>query len=211
MFHDRQDAGQKLALALSKYKEKKNTLILGLARGGVVVAYAVAKALTLPLNAIVLRKIGAPSNPELALGAIMENGEGIMNESIIRSLGVSPSYLSEEIEKEKALAKQRADLYRKYAPLPKIKDHTVILIDDGIATGASMLAAIQGMRFEKAGRIIVAAPVAATDAFRRIEKAADEVICLQVSLDFMAVGSYYENFRQTDDTEVMNLLKEANK
>ena len=211
MFYDRHDAGKKLAFHLEKYKGKTDALVLGLARGGVVVAFDVAKELCLPLNVIVPRKIGAPNNPELALGAIMENGEGIFNESIIRALGVSQKFIQQEIESEKAIAKQRANLYRKYTPLPKIQGKTVILVDDGIATGATMLSAIQGMRAEKASVIVVAAPVASTDAYDKIKEVSDEVVCPHVKVDFMAVGQYYENFRQTDDMEVMNLLKEASR
>lgn len=209
-FYDRREAGHLLAAKLSPYKEQPNTLVLGLARGGVVVAYEVAKALALPLNVVVPRKIGAPGNPELALGSIMENGEGFFNHSIIRILGVSQNYLNREIEKEKARAQQRLTLYRQYAPLPDIKNHIVILVDDGIATGSTMLASIKGMREAGAQKVVVAAPVASTEAEKLIEEAADEVVCLYSQEDFMAVGMYYRNFGQTEDEEVVQLLKEAN-
>jgi len=211
LFHDRKEAGRMLSAKLGQYKGKKETLVLGLARGGVVVAFEVAKELSLPLNVVTPRKIGAPGNPELALGSIMENGEGVFNHSIIRLLGVSQSYIAREIEKEKARAQQRLTLYRQYAPLPDVKNHTVILVDDGIATGSTMLASVQAMRQAEAKSIVVAAPVASTDAYHLMKEAADEVVCLFVREDFVGVGMYFREFAQTDDKEVIQLLKEANK
>ncbi len=210
LFRDRQDAGQQLAAKLSQYKDQKGTLVLGLARGGVVVAFEVSKALSLPLNVVVPRKIGAPGNPELALGSVMENGEGVFNYSIIHMLGVSQTYITREVEKEKARAQQRLNLYRQYAPLPNVKNQTVILVDDGIATGSTMLAAVKAMQQAGAKYIVVAAPVASTDAAALMEKAADEVVCPHVREDFIGVGMYYRLFAQTEDEEVVRLLKEAN-
>jgi putative phosphoribosyl transferase len=211
LFSDRREAGRMLAAKLSQYKGEKDTLILGLARGGVVVAYEVSKALSLPLNVVVPRKIGAPGNPELALGSIMENGAGVFNQSIIRILGVSQNYIAREVEKEKALAHQRLVLYRQYAPLPDVKNQTVILVDDGIATGSTMLASVKAMRQEEAKSIVVAVPVASEDALQLMKEAADDVICLYSREYFVGVGMYYRNFGQTDDAEVVELLKEANK
>ena len=165
--------------------------MLGLARGGVVVAFEVAKELSLPLNVVTPRKIGAPGNPELALGSIMENGEGVFNHSIIRLLGVSQSYIAREIEKEKARAQQRLTLYRQYAPLVNVKNHTVILVDDGIATGSTMLASVQAMRQAEVKTIVVAAPVASTDAYHLMKEAADEVVCLLVREDFVGLVRYW--------------------
>lgn len=210
MFYDRHEAGLSLAAALEKFKGKKNTFILGLARGGVVVAYEMAKELKLPLNVVIPKKIGAPSNPELAIGAIMENGEGVFNEPIIRMLRIPSSYIEAQIVEKQAQAQARGVLYRRYAQWPGIKGQTVILVDDGIATGATMLAAIKAMRREGAKEVIVAVPVAATDSLHQIEEEADEVICLYDSADFNAVGCYYQNFRQTEDEEVIDLLKKAN-
>lgn len=210
LFYDRKDAGRLLSTKLSQYKGDQNALVLGLARGGVVVAYEVAKELSLPLNVVTPRKIGAPGNPELALGSIMEDGEGVFNHSIIRILSVSQTYLSREIEKEKIRAQQRLALYRQHAPLPDIKNHAVILVDDGIATGSTMLASIQAMRQLEAKKIIVAAPVASKEAYHLLKEAADEVICLHVREDFVGVGMYYGTFAQTEDEEVIKLLKEAN-
>ena len=211
LFYDRHEAGRLLAAKLSQYKGQKNTLVLGLARGGVVVAFEVAKILSLLLNVVTPRKIGAPGNPELALGSIMENGEGVFNHSIIRMLGVSQNYIAHEIEKEKLRAQQRLSLYRQYAPLPDIKNQTVILVDDGIATGSTMLASVKAMRQAEAKHIVVAVPVAASDSLKYIEEAADEVVCLHSREDFIGVGMYYRVFAQTDDEEVVRLLQEANK
>lgn len=161
-FKDRRDAGRLLAQALQKYKNHKDAVVLGLARGGVVVAYEVANALSLPLNVIAPRKIGAPGMPELAIGSIMDTGEVIFNKAIIQMLNVSLNYLEKEIELEKQKAQQRINLYRQYAPLPNLQDKTVILVDDGIATGATMLVAIQGMRKAQVKHVVVAVPVASS-------------------------------------------------
>lgn len=209
MFYDRQEAGRLLSLRLNNFRNHPNALVLGLARGGVVVAYEIAKHLSLPLNVVVPKKLGAPINPELAIGAIMENGEGIFNDSIIRMLSISPKFIEREIEERKATAQARGARYRQYAPLPDIKGHEVILVDDGAATGATMLAAIKAMRKEKASLVIVAIPVASVEALNLIENVADEVYCLESSEDFGAVSLFYENFSQTEDEEVIKLLKEA--
>ena len=211
LFQDRQEAGRLLAKKLMHLAGQKNIVVLGLARGGVVVAYEVAKALALPLNVVVPRKIGAPGNPELALGSIMEDGEGVFNDSIIRMMGVSPSYLKQEIENEKKRAHQRLALYRQHASMPDIKGHTVILVDDGIATGSTMLASIKAMRNGNAGNVIVAVPVSSLDAMLRMEEVADEVVCLYSPEDFFGVGQFYSRFQQTEDDEVILLLKEANR
>ena len=210
LFRDRREAGRALAAKLGQYQGSQDTLVLGLARGGVVVAYEVAKELSLPLNVVTPRKIGAPHNPELALGSIMENGEGVFNDSIIRIVGASQHYIAREIEKEKAKAQQRLALYRQYAPLPAIQNHTIILVDDGIATGSTMLASVKAMRQAGAKKIVVAAPVASTEAYQLLKKAADEVVCPHVREDFIGVGMYYAMFNQTEDEEVVQLLKEAN-
>lgn len=207
MFRDRSEAGRLLSKQLKGYQDRQDTLVLGLARGGVVVAFEVANELHLPLNVIVPRKIGAPDNPELAIGSIMENGEGIFNHYIIQALRVPQSYITQEIAKEKAKAQQRLALYRQQTPAPQIQDHIVILVDDGIATGATMLTAIKAMRSEKAKKVIVAAPVASEDTLKLIQEAADEVICLYSSEDFIGVGMYYNHFSQTTDEEVVQLLK----
>lgn len=210
-FSDRREAGQLLAKELEIYKDSKDAIVLGLARGGVVVAAEIAKTLHLPLNVVVPRKIGAPYNPELAIGAIMEDGEGVFNTSILRMLDVPESFIQNEIEKEKAVAKKRLALFRKNVPLPKLKDKNVILVDDGIATGATMQAAIKSIRKAGAERIIVAVPVAASQSLTPIETEVDQIICLFAPDDLGAIGFYYNSFDQTDDIEVIQLLEEAKK
>lgn len=210
IFRDRQEAGKRLVSYFTKYQGEKNVIVLGLARGGVVVANEIAKALHLPLNVVVPRKIGAPGNPELALGAVMENKEGYFNSSIIRLLDVSEHYLKQEIEKESNRAKQRALLYRSHAPLPNVDNQTVILVDDGVATGATMLAAIKAMQQAHAAHVIVAVPVASTEALHLIQSAVKEVVCLHHRQDFGGVGYYYQDFSQVEDAEVIELLKQAN-
>lgn len=209
IFHDRNDAGRQLLPLLESFRTQNNLIILGLARGGVVVAYEVAKGLNAPLNVVVPRKIGSPGNPELAIGAIMEDGEGVFNDRIIRLLHVSQDYIIDEIEKEKTKAHQRLSLFRKNAPLPNLKNSTVILVDDGIATGATMLAAIKSIRKSGAEKIIVAVPVAAPESLSLIEHEVDNVICLYAPDDLGAIGYYYENFDQTEDSEVLKLIEKA--
>lgn len=211
LFYDRKEAGRLLATHLNKYKENWDALVLGLARGGVILAYEIAKRLSLPLNVVAPRKIGAPGNPELALGSIMEDGEGVFNESIIRVLGVSQNYIKQEIEAEKTRSQKRLALYRQYSPLPDIKNRIIILVDDGIATGSTMLASVKAMRLAEAQSVVVAAPVAAKESYQLLKKAADEIICPYVQEDFIGVGMYYKVFTQIEDEEVIDLLREVNK
>ncbi len=206
LFKNRQEAGSQLAARLQAYKELGDVLVLGLARGGVVTACEVAKALHLPLNVVVVRKVGAPYNEELALGAVTASGEGIFNDHLIAVLGVSPEYLKREVEKQKKLAQQRLDFYRGSLPAPDLEGKSVILVDDGIATGASMRVAIRSVRGEKAKKIILAVPVASPDSLRQIEKEVDEVVCLSCPSFFEAVGSFYRDFGQTSDEEIGVLL-----
>jgi putative phosphoribosyl transferase len=206
LFQDRKDAGRQLSLQLLKYKNKPDTIVLGLARGGVVTAAEVASLLHLPLNVIVVRKIGAPGNEELAIGAIAEHGDGFFNHHLIGLLGVSSDYLKKEIERQKRILKERLSLYRgKSLSLP-LKDKTVILVDDGIATGASMRVAIASMREAGVKKIVLAVPVAAPDSLKKISDAVDETMCLSTPAFFEAVGSFYRIFDQTTDEEVIQLL-----
>jgi putative phosphoribosyl transferase len=208
-FKDRYDAGKQLASRLTKYKSDKNALVLGLARGGVVTASAVAAGLHLPLNVVVVRKIGAPGDEELALGAVAETGEGIFNEHLISLLGVSADYLKREVEKQKKIVLERLGRYRGMCPAPELKGKTVILVDDGIATGASMRVAIQWVRSEGAKKIVLAVPVAAPDSLKQIEKEVDEAICLISPVYFEAVGSFYKFFDQTEDAEIIRILSSS--
>lgn len=209
VFRNRQDAGKKLARVLEQYKNAKNTIILALPRGGVVVGFEIALALNLPLDLVVPRKIGAPGNPEYAIGAITEEGEGIFNKSEIKALGINKEYLDSEVVKEKKEAERRLRAYRGDRPPLVLTDKTVILIDDGIATGLTMRAAIKSVKKKGASQIIVAVPVSARDSLEIIKKEVDKVVCLHVPLFFGAVGAFYEEFAQTEDAEVIQLMQKA--
>lgn len=204
-FKNRKVAGQKLAAALGKYKKAPKTIAIGLPRGGVVVAAEVAKALSLPLDIIVPRKIGAPHNEELGIGALA--GDVVWIDPEISSIvGATQEYIDQAIAKEKKEADRRLSLYRKGKSPQQFSDWTVILIDDGIATGATMKASIAWMKKMKAARIVIAIPVAPPGTLANLQKEADEVVCLFSTEGFMAVGQFYENFPQTQDSEVIALL-----
>lgn len=209
VFKNRSDAGKQLAPLLNAYKNHKNAAVLGLARGGMVVAYEVARELHLPLDVIIVRKIGAPGNEELAMGATTEKGDALFNRDVIDLLRISEDALQKALEREKKLAQQRANLYRKNHPALDLKDKIVILVDDGIATGASMRVAIHAAKAQKAKKIILAIPVAAPESLDEIRKEVDEVHCLSSPSDFAAVGMFYRDFPQTSDEEVSSLLDKA--
>jgi predicted phosphoribosyltransferase len=208
-FQDRKDGGKQLIPKLEKYKGMTDVVLLGLPRGGVVTAYEISKKLKLPLDIVVPRKIGAPGNEELAIGAITESGEGIMNEEIMSYLGVDDEYVKETIEKEKKEAMRRLKLYRGGKKAIDIKGKIVILIDDGVATGSTMRAAIASAKAKGVKKIVVAVPVIARDTLRKIEKEADEVIYLDAPFIFGAVGRFYEVFDQTEDEEVVEIMKKV--
>jgi len=209
IFKDRPEAGRKLAAKLTDYKGKKDTLILALPRGGVVTGFEIAKALNLPLDIVVPRKIGAPGNEEYAIGAITESGEGIFDQQAIASLNVSQEYLKKIVAQEQTEAQRRLKSYRQERPDLDLKNKTVIIVDDGLATGLTMRAAIKSIKQKKAAKIIVAIPVAAQDSLAVIKKEADDVIYLDAPLYFGAVGAFYENFGQTTDEEVIELMKKS--
>lgn len=209
-FFDRQDAGEQLAPLLSAYKKDKNAIVIGLPRGGVETAYAVALALQLPLDIICPRKIGAPMNPEYAIGAITESGQGFFDTRAIDMLGTTKQYIDEAVKKEIQKIQTRLALYRTGMPARNLHSKTVILVDDGLATGATMLAAIKTAKAEQAKKIVVAIPVSPRDTYLRIKNEVDEVQCLSVPDDFYAVGQYYRSFNQTSDEEVIALMKKAN-
>ncbi len=206
MFKNRKDAGVKLASALKEFENDPNAIVIALPRGGVVVGKEVAEALHLPLDIITPRKIGAPFNPELAIGAITESGEGIFQEDLIEQLGVTHEYIKQAVEKEKIIAATRLSKYRKNKPPRQLKGKTVIIVDDGIATGSTMFAAIKTIKAEKAQKIIVAVPVSPPDTFRRLQKEVTHAIALATPSAFFAVGQFYDHFDQTTDEEVIALL-----
>lgn len=206
MFQDRKEAGVKLAQALQEYRNSE-AIVLGLPRGGVVVAYEIAKDLHLPLDILCPRKIGAPQNQEFAIGAITETGQGSFNEEVIKALGISSTYIQKEIEKQKHEADRRLKIFRGDRPALKVEGKEVILIDDGLATGLTMKAAIASLKEMNPSKIIVAIPVAPTDTAHEIKNAVDHFVCLLTSNNFYAVGQFYQIFDQTTDQEVIDLLK----
>lgn len=200
-----------MAKKLRQFKDSAETIILGLPRGGVVVAAETAKELRLPLDIVAPRKIGAPGNPEFAVGAITEDGEAVLDKAGIIAWQISADYIKQKIAKEKQEARRRIELYRGNRALLDLKNKTVILVDDGIATGATMRAAIVSARAKGAKKVIVAAPVVATDTLKTLQKEADEVIYLDAPIYFGAVGAFYENFEQVEDGEVISLLNQRGK
>lgn len=209
IFENRLQAGELLVPRLKKYENNPDAIVLGLPRGGVVTAFAVARGLHLPLDVICLRKLGAPFNPELAIGAVGPTGETFLNESLINYLGISEDYIEDVKQRECGVAKMRLNLYRKGKGALDLENKTVILIDDGLATGATMHAAIATVKAEGAGRIVVAVPVAPPDTIEEMRNEVDEVICLHAPLFFQAVGQFYQDFAQTEDSEVIDLLQKA--
>jgi len=208
-FKDRIDGGKKLAVLLASYKNDPNVIVIGLPRGGVVTAYQVAHALNLPLDLIVPRKISAPTRPELAVGALTQEGKVVWNHALLKQLGLTITDLAGSIEKEKKELARRLSLYRGTRLLLNVKDKIVILVDDGIATGATMRAAIASVRVQGAKKIVVAIPVSSRDALEKIEEEADEVVCVIVPEVFWGVGAFYDLFDQTEDKEVIELMKKA--
>jgi putative phosphoribosyl transferase len=208
-FRDRQEAGQLLAQVLMFLKGKKDVIVLGIPRGGVVVAAEVAKAIGVPLDVYITRKIGAPYNPELAIGAIASSGDVVLDESLIGSLGVSPEYVHDETERQRREIERRLKKYRGNRPAQKLEGKTVVLVDDGIATGATTLAAIRALKKQKPAELILAVPVGPPDAVARLREEVDRLVCLDTPQLFWAVGTFYITFDQTSDGEVVRLLEES--
>lgn len=208
-FENRREAGQELSSALAKYKAKKDTLILALPRGGVPVAHEVAKILDLPMDVWLVRKLATPGNEELAIGAIAFNGTCYINKDITLELNIPQRLIDQIIAKERIELDRRNKLYRQERPLPSLRGKTIIIVDDGLATGATMRAAIESLRHIKTGRIVAAVPVGAEDACRALKEIADEVICLRAAEPFYGVGQWYRDFSQTSDEEVQRLLTQT--
>lgn len=205
-FIDRVDAGKKLVEKLEKYKNNNDAIVLGLPRGGVVTAYEIAKELNLPLDIIVTRKIGAPEQPELALGALSQEGEPVLDNRLIDIVGANEDDLREIIEDEQYELKRRISRYRGNRPKLNLDGKIAILVDDGLATGATMRAAIVSARLLKASKIVIAVPVSPADTLIKIQSLSDEVICLYTPKTFWGVGGFYDNFLQVTDEQVMDLL-----
>ncbi len=205
LFRDRAEAGRDLAVLLEKYRGP-GTLVLGLPRGGVVVAAAVARDLDCEQSVIISRKIGAPDNPEYALGAVAEGGGVAINESEVAAIGLTSVWLEAEIRHQEEEIARRIELYRSGAPLPVIRDRPVIVVDDGVATGLTMLAALRTLRNQGARVVVMATPVIPPTTLDRLRPECDEAVFICAPEPFYAVGMFYEDFEQVEDDEVIRLL-----
>ncbi len=208
IFEDRRDAGRRLAAELEEYRGT-DALILALPRGGVVTGYEVSAALGLPLEVFISRKIGAPGNPELAIGAISEAGGEWIDQEAIELLGVSQEYIREETERQRREIERRIRMYRQGRPLPPVAGRTVIVVDDGIATGYTMLAALRGLRQAHPAILVAAVPVAPEESLWKVSRESDRVVCLATPEPFYAVGFHYVGFEQLSDDDVVTYLNQA--
>ena len=206
VFRNREEAGRLLARALMEYAEREDVVVFGLPRGGVPVAAEVARVLGAPLDVLVVRKLGAPGQEELAIGAIGEGGVRVLNDRLVRDLGLSHEAIDRIAARENSELERRVTAYRGGHEALAVEGKTVIVVDDGVATGATMRAGLQTLRVLGAAKIIAAAPVGAADSVALLEEDADEVIVLETPAWFSAVGQWYEDFGQTSDDEVRALL-----
>ena len=207
-FRDRRDAGRKLAQELLHYANRSDVMVLALPRGGVPVGYEVALALDVPLDIFIVRKLGLPGQEELAIGAIASGGIRVLNEDMIRMLHIPDEVIEHVAQRELKELQRRERIYRGNRPAPEVRDQTVILIDDGLATGASMRAAVAGLRTQNPRRIVVAVPVAAPEICEAFETEVDEIICAITPEPFLGVGRWYEDFSQTTDEGVRLFLED---
>lgn len=208
LFHDRQEAGRELATHLRDHQGTA-PVVLGIPRGGVVVAAEVARALNGQLDVIVARKLGAPGAPELAIGAVTADGGRYLNAEMVHALAVPQSYIARVSQVEMAEAQRRQTRLRRGRTAVPLRGRTVIVVDDGVATGATVQAAVTALRHRRPGRIVVAAPVGAREACAALRSHADEVVCPHVPDPFGAIGFFYERFEGVDDAEVERLLQDA--
>jgi predicted phosphoribosyltransferase len=207
LFKDRHDAGKRLAQRLLHYEGAKDTIVIALPRGGVVVGYDISLALRLPLDVLITRKLGTPSNPELAMGALAENGYRHMNEDVIREYLVSNVQIDEETLRQKSEINRRIQRYREGRALPSLKGQTVILVDDGIATGATFFASLGALLKAGTARTVAAVPVAPPRVLAEVKSLVDEVVVLHTSEWFFGIGQFYEQFPQVEDEEVIACLE----
>jgi len=208
-FRDRIDAGRQLAERLSSYAGRPDVIVLGLPRGGIPVACEVARALGAPLDVFVVRKLGWPMQPELAMGAIASGGVLVLNEDVIEMVGAGPELIESVAEEERRELARREREYRGDRPPPPIRGRTVILVDDGLATGSTMRAAARAVRKQDPARLVIAVPVGAPETCESLRAEADEVVCVLQPPFFQAVGLWYDRFEQTTDAEVRRLLEDA--
>ena len=209
-FRDRHEAGRLLAKKLSGYANRTDILVLGLPRGGVPVAAQVARSLRAVLDVFVVRKLGLPGRRELAMGAIATGGVRVLNSELVEAFHIPGDVIDAVAADEQRELERRERAYRDDLPAPDVEGKTVIVVDDGIATGSTMLAAVAALRQLKAGRIVVAAPTIARSTYHQIRGAADDVVAVIAPEEFYGVGQWYEDFSQTTDEEVRDLLKQAN-
>ena len=208
-FPNRIEAGRQLADKLDKYAGREDVIVLGLPRGGVPVAYEVAKRLRAPLDVFIVRKLGVPGFEELAAGAIASGGVRVLNEDVMRAIPHADEVIEAVAARETGELERREQIYREGRPPPELRGRIVILVDDGLATGATMRAAVKALRQSGAAKIVVAVPVGPPDTCRELEQQADETICLSTPVFFQAVGQYYEDFSQTTDEDARELLARA--
>jgi len=205
-FRNRNDAGRQLAEKLAAYADRPDVLVLALPRGGVPVGYEVSRALGAPLDVFLVRKLGVPGYEELAMGAVASGGVRVLNDEIVRGLGISEHGIDVAVAREMEELARRERLYRGDRPPPDVAGRTVILVDDGLATGATMRAAVAALREQQPTRIVVAVPTASPDTCEVLKAEADDVVCAMTPEPFLAVGHWYEDFTQTTDDEVRELL-----
>jgi putative phosphoribosyl transferase len=208
-FLDRTDAGHQLAEQLRHYANREDVIVLALPRGGVPVAYEVAHALHAPLDIFLVRKLGVPGHEELAMGAIASGGVKVLNHGVVRAMRIPEAAIDAAAAREMRELERREREYRDGRPPADVRGRTVILVDDGLATGATMLAAVNALRREGAARIVVAVPVSSKRACAEFRHQVDEVVCAEMPDDFQSVGEWYYDFSQTTDAEVRNLLARA--
>jgi predicted phosphoribosyltransferase len=208
-WHDRQEAGRALAERLRGYAGQDDVIVLGLPRGGVPVGFEVASGLGVPLDVLLVRKLGVPGQEELAFGAIASGGLIVLDREVVRQIGLTRASIERVIARETAELERRERAYRGERPAPDLRGRTVILVDDGLATGSTMMAAIAAVRRQEPGRVIVAVPVAAEDTCDLLRRQADEVVCLLTPSPFHAVGIWYDDFRPVTDGEVRGLMSAA--
>lgn len=208
-FYDRSDAGKQLAERLKNYKGRAGVMVLGLPRGGVVVAYEVARALHLPLDVLIVRKIGVPWQPELAMGAIVESGGEFINQHLVAELNISREEINKVIQEEKKELSRRQVAYRGHRILPDLREKEIILVDDGLATGATMHAAVKALKETGVKKLIVAVPVAELETCRELRREVEECVCLLTPHPLYAIGEWYEEFGPTRDEEVIDLLSRS--
>jgi putative phosphoribosyl transferase len=208
-FRDRTDAGAQLAVLLQAYANRADAIVLGLPRGGVPVAYEVAQALNLPLDICLVRKLGVPGHQEFAMGAIAEQGVRILEANVVSWLGISEHAIEQVIAQEQQELQRRRQIYRGNRLEPLIQGRTVILVDDGLATGATMRAACLRLRAQQPKEIIIAVPVAPPSVCQALQNEGNQIVCLAMPHPFQAIGLWYENFSQTSDQQVCHLLEKS--